>query len=261
MSSLARLHQHDGGLLTAASHPPAIPVLDQENLTEQGIRVSQIVRGAADADALGSCVANASTAALSAALTPARLRDLPSLLPAYRLGASPVLDEEFAISLYHDITIQTGSPESEWPPADCGSNGLWACQYLERAGVIAGSKVAHGAESILSLMQQGGLITGQPWLNAWMNPGPDGFIDGYGTAAQLSSDIQRGVAGGHETYWYAIETIGYTLDGGIDPGQTVIRFRNSWGEGWALSGDGLAHLSTFVALGQWCDHRSFTPAI
>jgi hypothetical protein len=241
--------------IKAVAHPPAIPVLDQEDLLAQGINTSTLVPGAPKVDALGSCVANATTAALSAIWGPGMARSLQAVLPGGALSADPVTDEEFAIRLYHALTDATGDPADEWPPDDCGSSGLAACQWLEQNGIISSSRIAHGAENILSLMQGGGLIVGQPWLNAWMTPGSDGIIDGDGSMARLNEDISKGVAGGHETYWEAIEEIGYTLDGGIDPATTVIRFRNSWSESWALDGSGLAHLSTYVALSQWCDFR------
>jgi hypothetical protein len=258
-SSLTRMHFAAAGPaeLKPVSHPPRIPVLDQENLYAQGIDTSRLVPGAPRLDALGSCVANASTTALSAGLT---LAQLDGMLPpgASRLGANAAEDERFAVVLYHHLTDMTGDPSAEWPPADCGSSGLYACQFLQHQGLIRGHKVAHGAVNILSLMQTGGLIVGQPWFNSWMNPASDGFIDGDGSETALQEAIASGVAGGHETYWMGVESVGYNLAGGIDPALTVIRFRQSWGGSWGLDGDGLAHLSTFVALGAYCDFRQLT---
>jgi hypothetical protein len=238
--------------LQTVRHTLRTPVLDQEDLFKQGIDTAEIVPGAPKVDALGSCVANATTAALSAGLT---FGELDGLLPpgAPRLSGDPITDESFAIFLYHALTTQGGA--EGWPPVDQGSSGLAACDWLEHQALIDGYHIAHGPENILSLMQYGPVITGQPWLNAWMQPGGDGFIDGDGSMGKLAEDIAGGVAGGHETCWYGIEEIGSTLDGGVDPATTVIRFRNSWSEAWGLSGDGLAHLSTFAALGHWCDFR------
>ena len=247
-SSLARAHWHDGSELQTVSHPPKIPVLDQQDLRQQGIDTASLIPGAAEVDALGSCVANATTAALSAILPDARLT-------ALGIGAGPVADEEFAIRLYHNLTLLTGNPSSEFPPEDCGSSGLYACQYLEVHGIISGHKIAHGPVNILSLLQQGPLIVGQPYLCAWEDPGSDHFIDGDGSLTTLEYDISGGVAGGHETCLYAIEEIGYDEQGALDPFATVLRFRNSWGSGWADSGSALVHLSTFAALGNYCDFR------
>lgn len=250
-SSLLRLHFHDGSTLKVADHEPKIPVLDQSDLDTQGIMVSQIVPGAKNVTALGSCVANASTAGLSTVLPTGALASLG-------INADPVADEKFAIGLYHDLTMLTGDPASEFPPQDCGSSGLYSCQYLEAKGIITGHKIAHGAQNILSLMQGNGLIVGQPFLNAWEDPsGPDYFIDGDGSLGQLAADIQGGVAGGHETYWSAIEHLALDALGRVDPYNTIIRFRNSWSASWADSGSAYAHLSTYMALGSYCDFRQF----
>ncbi len=251
-SSLLRLHRHDGRQLQTVDHPPSIPVLDQENLIEQGMDTSTLIPGARKVGALGSCEANATTAALAATLSPQRVAELG-------LGVSAVTDEEFAISLYHQLTDLTGDPAKEWPPADCGSSGLYACQYLEQKQIISGHEIAHGPEDILSLMQTGGLIVGQPFLNAWEEPGPDHFIDGDGSAATLEEQIRGGVAGGHETYWRAIVDIKRDLLGRIDPFKTIIRMRNSWSTSWADGGEAYLHLSTYVALGHFCDFRQLNP--
>src|SRR5215469_7677302 len=160
MSSIFRLHQHDGGPLRTVDHEPAIPVLDQEDLFEQGIDTSELVPGAKKVDALGSCVANASTAALS------------TVLPKVKMTGLGITDnaetcECFAIELYHQLGLTTGDPAREWPPDDCGSSGQAACQYLEHAGLIGGHRIAHDATDICSLMQTGGLMVVQPFLNAW----------------------------------------------------------------------------------------------
>jgi hypothetical protein len=247
-SSLARTHWHAGGELKVVSHPPTIPPLDQQDLEAQGIDTATLIPGARKVDALGSCVANATTACLSATLP-------EGSLSALGIGSGAVADEEFAIRLYHNLTMLTGNPSTEWPPDDTGSSGLFVCQYLESHDVISGHRIAHGPESILSLMQQGPLIAGQPFLNAWEEPGSDHFIDGDGSLETLARDIAGGVAGGHETCLYSIEDIGYDDYGAVDLFRTVLRFRNSWGSSWNDRGDGLVHLSAFVALGNYCDFR------
>jgi hypothetical protein len=254
LSSIFRLHRHDQAVqLRAVAHPPAIPVLDQEDLTAQGIDTSRVIPGAPRVDALGSCVANATAAALSVILPP---DGLAAALPGAQLDHSAVQDEVTAIRLYHAFTDLTGQPSEEWPPADCGSSGLYACQWLEAHRVTAGHLIAQGADSIISLMQDHALITGQPWLNAWMTPAADGLIDRDGSGQALQEDLAGGIAGGHETCWYGIESLALGEDGHVDPAHTIIRFRNSWSESWGLAGDGLAHLSTFIFLARWCDHRA-----
>ena len=71
----------------------------------------------------------------------------------------------------------------------------------------SGDLIAHGADNICSLLQTGGLLVGQPFLNAWMTPNAQGFIDGNGSASELEAQIRQGVAGGHETFLSAIEHI------------------------------------------------------
>lgn len=251
-SSLAKLHFHDGVTpLKAVVHEPLTPVLDQEDLTAQGIDVAALVPGAQAVDALGSCVANASVSALAALLPLSRLAELG-------VAANTVADEEYAIRLYHSLTMLTGSPSQEWPPDDCGSSGLYACEYLQQQGLIAGSRIASGAQNICSLLQTGGLITGQPFFYSWEEPDASGFIDGDGSMAALQAAIASGVAGGHETYWAGIEHIAFLPSGQVDPLNTVIRFRNSWGTSWGLQGEARAHLSTYAWLGSHCDFRQFT---
>lgn len=251
LSSLSRLHFHTGGALRAIAYDPTIPVLDQENLIAQGIDTSLLIPGARKVNALGSCVANATTAALSALLSPYTLAQLG-------LTSDAADVEQFAITLYHGITSQPGSA-AEWPPTDHGTSGLAACTYLERQQVITGHHIAHDAQGIVSLMQHSGLIVGQPYLNVWEEPGPDHFIDGDGSVATLQEQLRRGVAGGHETYWAAVEQVGFDEHGRVDPFRTIIRFRQSWGLSWGDQGNAYAHLSSFVALGRWCDFRALTP--
>lgn len=258
-SSLRRQHWHDGAELKPVEHPPTIPVLNQSELIEQGINTSEIVPGAPEVDGLGNCVANATTAALSVILPEPRLTALGIDVASEQPDAA-VTDEEFAIRLYHDLTMLTGNASTEWPPDDAGSSGLYACQYLEAHGITSSHKIAHGAENILSLLQEGPLIVGQPYLSAWESPsGPDWFIDGDGSMFTLLEQLSGGVAGGHETCLWSAETVVYDELGRLDPHRTVLVFRNSWGSGWADSGCARVHLSTFVALGQYCDFRLLVP--
>ncbi len=130
---LERLHLWHGEALREVAHPSPLPVLDQEDLLEQGIHTSHVVSGARDVDALGSCVFNASACSLAE-----RLPGAPSPVNGWPLGPDAVAAERWAISLYHLTTAQTGDPASEWPPTDCGYSGLFVCQELERLGLIHG---------------------------------------------------------------------------------------------------------------------------
>ena len=244
-STLKRLHWHTGGTLREVDHEPAVPVLDQEDLLEQGIRTSALIPGAPDVDALGSCVFNSAVEHVSTVLPAAKLAGLS-------IGQDTVTDEELAIRWYHTTTDLTGDPAQEWPPTDCGSSGQFVCQELENQGVISGSKVAAlTPESILSLMQGNSLIVGGPWFEAWMEPGPDGFIDAGG----IEAAIESGVAGGHETTWSAIEKLALTAIGTVNTKNTIIRGRNHWTKSWGDNGSYRLHLDTAIALGTHMDYR------
>lgn len=250
-ASLAALHFHDGSELKEVTHEPRCGVLDQEDLFAQGIYVSRIVVHAKDVDALGSCTANATMAAVS------------NLVPedefCHFATASAYDDvvniEEGAILFYSECTHQTGTPGAEWPPTDCGSSGPYVVSELERLGITKGAKIAHGPTSVVSLMQQGGLLLGSPWFMAWEQPDAGAFIDGDGSADALKSAIASGLAGGHETYQCAIEKLALLPSGQVDPFGTVLRARNSWSRSWGETGDYRVHLSTWTMLGAHCDFR------
>lgn len=259
-ASLARTHIHDPSVtLKEVDWEPKLAVLDQEDLLAQGIHVSQYIPGATtDVDALGSCTANATTAALSTILSES---DFAAYVEAMS-GTAPsdpyndtVTAEKAAIGFYYRCTHQTGDPSQEWPPTDCGSTGLYCFDECSRLGYLKSEKIAHGATNIVSLLQQGALIVGQPFLNAWMHPGANAMIDGDGSAQTLQQQLSQGVAGGHETVLTAIEQLTTLPSGQVDPSNTIIRFRNSWTKSWGDNGSYRAHLSTYVSLGSHCDYR------
>src|SRR5581483_3150925 len=251
--ALLDLHVHNGTTpLREVDHEPKVAVLDQEDLLEQGIHVSQFIPSAKDVDALGSCTANATTAALSNLLSEADFSKFTDSSWPYR---DTVAAEKAAIRFYHECTDQTGNPGQEWPPTDCGSSGPYIVSELKRLGLASGQKVAHGAQNIVSLLQGGCILQGTPWLNAWMEPDANGFVDGDGSLATLQRQIQQGVAGGHETVQSAIEKLTLLQTGVVDPYNTVIRVRNSWSPSLGDNGSCRFHLSTFVVLGGYCDFR------
>lgn len=250
------MHLYKGGPLKEVDHEPRLAVLDQSDLIKQGIDTSALIPGAARVDALGSCVFNATTASLSNALDADTFATLIGLYPGGDAEYSDTVKaEQYAIGLYHETTDLTGDPASEWPPTDCGSSGLYVCRELEHQGVIAGHKVAHGAEGIVSLLQTRELIVGQPWFNAWFDAGKDAFLDGDGTPDALQAAMASGVAGGHETVMSAVEKLTLTAAGQVDAANTVVRCRNSWSASWGDHGSYRMHLSTYVALGNYCDFR------
>lgn len=267
MATIPRQHQRTATYLNVVDHEPAIGVLDQEDLIAQGIDTSTLVPGAQKVNALGSCTANAFVSALANlmaqkfgaadALSEFQAATRLLLSPDYTVSDwSDVVDaERFAIRFYHGCSDQTGMLSREWPPADTGSSGPFVEQYAKRLGLASDAYLAHGATNIVSLMQTGGLLTGSPWYNAWETPDANGFIDGDGSPAAYQVGVRSGVAGGHETYWSAIEKLTFTATGAVTPTGTIIRGRNSWSKSWGDNGSYRAHLSTFVQLGQYCDHR------
>ena len=259
--TLACLHVHDfSTTLKAVAHPPRLGVLDQEDLFAQGIDTSQLIPGAQRVDALGSCTANATIAKLSSFLPIAQFEQVIAELsgvptPFGFSFAETVTPEKASIVFYHRCTDQTVDPGQEWPPTDCGSSGPYIVEMLQSMGICSGARIASGADNIVSLLQSGSLLMGSPFLNVWEEPGPDGMIDGDGSAATLHSQIAQGVAGGHETLIYAIEKLTVLPTGHVDPHNTILLHRNSWSSSWGDNGDFRSHLSTWVALGGQCDLR------
>lgn len=252
---LDRLHLHRGEPLREVDHEPPIPVLDQEDLIEQGINTAALIPGAQRVDALGSCTCNAATASLAERYATAR--GAGSLADLGLSTTDAVADEEYAIRLYHQVTWQTGNPASEWPPTDCGSNGLYVATELETQGLISGHRTAHGIHNVVSLLQTGTAIMGVPWFNAWMQPDSQGFIDGAGTLDDLQWAIASGVAGGHETCITAVERLVLTATDTIDAAKSHLRIRNSWSRAFGDGGSFRLHLSTLELLGQYADVKQF----
>lgn len=263
LENLAFLHLHDyATTLKEVVHEPRVGVLDQEDLLAQGIDTSQIVSGAEKVDALGSCTANATTAKLSSFLTPEQFWAFVTQMvgPAsYEPNFSDVVTaEKAAIVFYHRCTDQTGRNDEEWPPTDCGSSGPYIVELLKAMKLCSGAKIASGATNIVSLLQQGSLLVGLPFMNDWMNPDASGFIGGDGSNTTIQDQINDGVAGGHEMLVWAIRKLVVLPNGQVDPHHTVLQIRNSWSRSWAESGDCLIYLSWFVALAGQCDWRLLT---
>jgi hypothetical protein len=258
LHNLTLVHRHLGETLTTVDHEPALGVLDQEDYFAQEIDTSALVAGAKKVDALGNCVYNAFTAALSnlgPAVYAAYLKALGIEAPSFPWTAV-VTGEEAAIVAYHRGTDQTGDPSQEWPPTDCGSSGQYAVAFGQSLGVVSSQKIAQTPQDLASLLQTSGVLEGTPFFNAWMDPGANAFVDGKGSADDLQAAINSGVAGGHETHISAIEAIEISASGLVIPEKTVLRVRNSWSKSWGDAGSFRIHLSTLAGLGSYCDFRS-----
>lgn len=262
-SALLDVHQAPvGATLKVVDHETPLGVLDQSDLLAQGIHASRFIPGCKqDPDALGSCTANATMAELAAVLTEAQFLAFCKQIihSTYAEHPASFIDvvgaERAAIAFYHVCTDQTGNPGEEWPPTDCGSSGPYIVSEAKRLGVIHGAKIATAGESLVSLMQGGGIMMGSPWLYAWEEPDAHGFVDGNGSSATLEAQIAQGVAGGHETRLAAIEKLVLLPTGHIDARKTIIRDRNSWSESWGDHGCCRFHLSTLIAIGGQSDFR------
>lgn len=252
---------HDDTPLKEVEHDIPIPVLDQEDLHQQGIDVTKLVPGAADTDALGSCTCNAGTAHIAERWAAAG-KDLSGLKLTGGTGAitmsaaDSMADEEFAILLYHLVTDQTGVPSQEWPPTDCGSNGLYVCQELIAQGFAASYKSASNVTADITLLQSGSVMQGGPWFNSWMKPDSNGFVDGDGSYEAMRAAVNSGVAGGHETLQHGIPQLALASNGSVDLANTVIKVRNSWSTQFGLNGDYLLHASTLNYLLKYYDFKA-----
>lgn len=242
--SLSYVHHGAGATLREVDHEPPLAVLDQEDLHAQGISVRAIfptAHGLDDADALGSCVGNATTVHLAERLGLTRLK-VPNDATA---------GERFAINRYHRATQCDTDLAEAYPNTDCGSSGLGSARACKRDGFISGYQHATTAQGMLSLLQAGTVIIGTPWYNAWFDPDQHGFID-------AASDWEdSGVAGGHEVCITAIEQL--VLDrAGVPAGSTVLRVRNSWNRSWGDSGSFRMRLATYTRLRSEIDVIQFT---
>lgn len=272
LAALASLHVHDGTTpLREIVHTTPLDVLDQEDLLKQGIRVSTFIHGARNVDALGSCTANAYTAALAEACLRACNGDAVAALalfqkltavyglPGLSSWEDVVAAERMAIAFYHGCTMQTGQPTQEFPPSDPGSSGPYVVEYGEKLKQIAGQKTAHGTQNLVSLLQTGGVMIGSPFFNSFEEPNAAGFVDGNGTPSDIQAALYSGLAGGHETFILGPEKLVLTATGAVDAEKSHAIVRNSWTKSWGDAGCYRIHFSTLAALGGQCDYRQLTP--
>jgi hypothetical protein len=263
-SALTALHVPTGRALKPVSHESPLAILDQSDLNAQHIRCSQFIPGChSDPDALGSCTANATVAWLAFALEQHEWVEQCRRFVHGEAGPVNYADstgaERAAIGFYHACTSQTADPAQEWPPTDCGSSGPYIVQELERAGIASGARIAHDPTGLCSLLQDGPVLLGSPFLLAWEEPhGPSAIVDGNGSPASLQDQIRFGIAGGHETLIEGIDTISLTDAGTVNPEHTILVVRNSWSSTWGDHGRFRIHLSTLAMLGSYCDYRQPT---
>lgn len=238
--SLAYRRRYTGEPIKPAEWAPKVPVLDQQDLLAQGIHTSRLFQGAPDVDALGSCTANSATALVSV------LHDAATLAEAGLDVSDPVAAEQWAIGLYSDATHRDQWHDQAWPNTDCGSSGLGVAKALRHRGLVDQYGHATTAEELGALLQNGPVLMGTVWLDAFFTPGPGGFIDADPNWPSSS------VAGGHEVCLTALEDVSFNADGTLSDG-TVLRFVNSWTTGWGDQGSGRLAVGTYRALRQDVD--------
>jgi hypothetical protein len=183
-----------------------------------------------DQGSLGSCTGNAGTGALGTE-------------PFYDAAGRNVLPdpgdaaacEEFAVQLYSDATQLDPYPGT-YPPEDTGSSGMAICKVLKARGTIRGYRWARSPYGLLRLLQNGPVLQGMPWREAFFSPDKDGFIDADPHWPSSS------LAGGHE-----VEAIGVELDES-DAFNSAIVYANSWGTGWGVDGRFRMRLRTYEEL-------------
>jgi len=179
---------------------------------------------------LGSCTGNAGTGALGT--QPLYDAVGKSVLPAVTDAAAA---EQFAVQLYSDASVVDGYPGS-YPPDDNGSSGLAICKVLKARGTISRFRWARSAYGLLRLLQEGPVLQGMPWHNAFFQPDNAGFIDADPSWAG------SGLAGGHE-----VEAVGVEIDD-KDAFNSVLLYANSWGTSWGDAGHFRMRLRTYEQL-------------
>jgi len=243
-----------GTPLKEVTHDVGIGVLDQSDLEAQGIDTSTLVAGAPKVDALGSCTANANMSAL------AELYNRAGHLQAFLqwAEATAAMDtvgiEKAAIKFYAECTHQTGDPSQEWPAVDCGSSGQYVVKENQTLKLCVGANIAAAGQALVALLQDGGVLMGSPFFYSWEQPGANGIIDGDGSLQSLQQAVHSGLAGGHETFLFGVDTLVLEV-GRVVPEETILLGRNSWSETWGDAGCYRIHLSTLVNLATHCDFR------
>ena len=236
--SLAYRRRYTGEPLHPVEWAPKTPVLDQQNLTAQGIHTSQLFEGVDDVDALGSCTANAATALISV------LHTADALAAAGLDVADPAAAEKWAIGLYSDATHRDQWHDAAWPAQDCGSSGLGVAKALRHRGLVDQYGHATTAEELCALLQTGPVLAGLPWYDAWFTPvGQSALLD------DIPDWKSSPVVGGHEVCIIALEDVAIDESTGrLFYDHTILRVQNSWSASWGDAGSFRMSLALYQAL-------------
>lgn len=184
-----------------------------------------------------NCTANAATALVSI------LQDADTLSIAGLDVTAPIAAERWAIGLYSDATHRDQWHDQAWPSDDCGSSGLGVAKALRARGLIDQYGHATTALELCRDLQNGPVLMGVPWLDAFFSPvGEHALLD------EIPNWQSSPVAGGHEVCITALEAVAQDEHGGLIHDRTILRVQNSWSASWGDAGSFRMSLALYQAL-------------
>lgn len=134
-----------------------------------------------------------------------------------------------AVRIY-SLATQHDEFSGQYPPVDKGSSGLGVAKACKKMGYIDRYTHCFSFGQFLAAVETQPVLVGTLWTEDMNRPGPDGLVvPGLLTGPR--------VVGGHEY-----------LCRGVDYENRTLRFRNSWGARWGLSGDFFIGFADFTAL-------------
>jgi hypothetical protein len=131
-------------------------------------------------------------------------------------------DREYALALHRDVNVAMGQD----PEADLGERTPVALQVLQSRGLVGAVYRCDGvAEAVAAVLEHGPVLAGVAWTHTMGTPERvgDAFV------AHRQKDDQ--VVGGH-----AVVLDGVDLDLELGGVTGFVRFKNTWGRGWADAG-------------------------
>jgi len=126
----------------------------------------------------------------------------------------PALDGSLGYQIYSGAETIDG--DGPYPPNDNGSSGPSAAQVAKKLGLISGYLHCFTLNDVLDALEDGPVGIGSNWYDSMDSPESSGLIS-------VSPGAQ--IRGGHEY-----------LCRGKDMDRKLLRFDNSWGTGWGVSG-------------------------
>jgi hypothetical protein len=130
-----------------------------------------------------------------------------------RVVRSGFLDNNMALSLYHDATVLDGF-KGTYPPVDTGSTGAAAARAAKRRGFWDYYGYTRSFVSFLANLQKQPVMVGTLWTDGMTDPDRNGIVS-------ITGDL----VGGHE--WMACR---------YDPRRRLVCGLNHWSKDWGLKG-------------------------